>query len=198
MVAAAPCAPATLTRPAHSDAGQHEAQPSEGANPHVSWRHMEHPSTVVDWGRPDIDTLAYRRHDEMLQRKRPLPRCRPRRRATLAGRNWSRLAKAANRRNRRNSRRGEMAEWSMAVVLKTTEPETVPGVRIPLSPPAFARPPGELLRQASESSGAKSVSPERAARRRTRLAHARRERARIPFSQSPASCSSPRRALAWR
>ena len=32
---------------------------------------------------------------------------------------------------------GEMAEWSMAVVLKTTEPERVPGVRIPLSPPAF-------------------------------------------------------------
>ena len=31
-----------------------------------------------------------------------------------------------------------MAEWSMAVVLKTTEPETVPGVRIPLSPPTFA------------------------------------------------------------
>jgi hypothetical protein len=30
-----------------------------------------------------------------------------------------------------------MAEWSMAVVLKTTEPERVPGVRIPLSPPAF-------------------------------------------------------------
>ena len=28
-----------------------------------------------------------------------------------------------------------MAEWSMAVVLKTTEPETVPGVRIPLPPP---------------------------------------------------------------
>ena len=36
-------------------------------------------------------------------------------------------------------KRGEMAEWSMAVVLKTTEPETVPGVRIPLSPPTFAR-----------------------------------------------------------
>ncbi len=34
---------------------------------------------------------------------------------------------------------GEMAEWSMAVVLKTTEPERVPGVRIPLSPPTFAR-----------------------------------------------------------
>ena len=30
---------------------------------------------------------------------------------------------------------GEMAEWSMAVVLKTTEPGRVPGVRIPLSPP---------------------------------------------------------------
>src|ERR1700736_281323 len=28
-----------------------------------------------------------------------------------------------------------MAEWSMAVVLKTTEPATVPGVRIPLPPP---------------------------------------------------------------
>ena len=27
----------------------------------------------------------------------------------------------------------------MAVVLKTTEPETVPGVRIPLSPPTFSR-----------------------------------------------------------
>ena len=27
----------------------------------------------------------------------------------------------------------------MAVVLKTTEPEKVPGVRIPLSPPAFAQ-----------------------------------------------------------
>jgi hypothetical protein len=32
------------------------------------------------------------------------------------------------------NRRGEMGEWSMAVVLKTTEPETVPGVRIPLPP----------------------------------------------------------------
>src|SRR5262245_60944579 len=31
-----------------------------------------------------------------------------------------------------------MAEWSMAVVLKTTVPETVPGVRIPLPPPSFA------------------------------------------------------------
>ena len=32
-----------------------------------------------------------------------------------------------------------MAEWSMAVVLKTTVPETAPGVRIPLPPPPFAR-----------------------------------------------------------
>jgi hypothetical protein len=31
--------------------------------------------------------------------------------------------------------RGGMAEWSMAVVLKTIEPATVPGVRIPLPPP---------------------------------------------------------------
>ena len=30
---------------------------------------------------------------------------------------------------------GGMAEWSMAVVLKTTAPGTVPGVRIPLPPP---------------------------------------------------------------
>ncbi len=29
-----------------------------------------------------------------------------------------------------------MAEWSMAAVLKTAVPERVPGVRIPLSPPA--------------------------------------------------------------
>ena len=34
---------------------------------------------------------------------------------------------------RARHKRGEMAEWSMAVVLKTTEPETVPGDRIPLS-----------------------------------------------------------------
>jgi hypothetical protein len=34
---------------------------------------------------------------------------------------------------------GGMAEWSMAVVLKTTEPATVPGVRIPLPPPMFSK-----------------------------------------------------------
>ena len=36
---------------------------------------------------------------------------------------------------RRDFRRGGMAEWSMAVVLKTTEPVRVPGDRIPLPPP---------------------------------------------------------------
>ena len=30
---------------------------------------------------------------------------------------------------------GRMAEWSNAAVLKTAEPETAPGVRIPLLPP---------------------------------------------------------------
>src|SRR5439155_12636668 len=33
---------------------------------------------------------------------------------------------------------GGMAEWSMAVVLKTTVGETPPGVRIPLPPPNVA------------------------------------------------------------
>jgi hypothetical protein len=32
---------------------------------------------------------------------------------------------------------GEVAEWSIAAVLKTVEPVTVPGVRIPPSPPTF-------------------------------------------------------------
>jgi hypothetical protein len=55
------------------------------------------------------------------------------------------MKQAAKRTDRRKShffsafrdfvRRGGMAEWSMAVVLKTTAPETVPGVRIPLPPP---------------------------------------------------------------
>ena len=35
----------------------------------------------------------------------------------------------------RISERGEMAEWLKAAVLKTAERGTVPGVRIPLSPP---------------------------------------------------------------
>ncbi len=33
---------------------------------------------------------------------------------------------------------GRMAEWSNAAVLKTAEPETVPGVRIPLLPPYYS------------------------------------------------------------
>ena len=39
-----------------------------------------------------------------------------------------------------------MAEWSNAAVLKTAEPETVPGVRIPLLPPFHQRlqPPQKL------------------------------------------------------
>src|SRR5262249_38149400 len=67
--------------------------------------------------------------------------------------NWSQSgkmsqngAKAQLRRKSRGSRvwcdfvrRGGMAEWSMAVVLKTTVRETVPGVRIPLPPPAQAQ-----------------------------------------------------------
>ena len=32
---------------------------------------------------------------------------------------------------------GRMAEWSNAAVLKTAEPVTVPGVRIPLLPPLY-------------------------------------------------------------
>jgi hypothetical protein len=34
-------------------------------------------------------------------------------------------------------RNGEVAEWSNAAVLKTVERESVPGVRIPVSPPLF-------------------------------------------------------------
>jgi hypothetical protein len=32
---------------------------------------------------------------------------------------------------------GRVAEWSNAAVLKTAEPETVPGVRIPPLPPSI-------------------------------------------------------------
>ena len=38
----------------------------------------------------------------------------------------------------RERQRGEMAEWFKAAVLKTAVLETVPGVRIPLSPPPVA------------------------------------------------------------
>src|SRR5258706_14607276 len=61
---------------------------------------------------------------------------------------------------------GEMAEWSMAVVLKTTEPETVPGVRIPLSPPfAHACRLARELRAAGRAKGVHRSS--RSERRRT-------------------------------
>src|SRR4051812_20443139 len=58
------------------------------------------------------------------QRDSPTDQSRSRIRATPEQAQCCTLAKA-----------GGMAEWSMAVVLKTTEPETVPGVRIPLPPP---------------------------------------------------------------
>jgi hypothetical protein len=48
------------------------------------------------------------------------------------------VASQAGCRGPRRSINGEVAEWSMAVVLKTTVPGRVPGVRIPPSPPAFA------------------------------------------------------------
>ncbi len=50
-------------------------------------------------------------------------------------------------RNLATVRRGGMAEWSMAVVLKTTVPERVPGVRIPLPPPQVT----DLLRNMARS-----------------------------------------------
>ena len=49
---------------------------------------------------------------------------------------WT-IGKLVNARMLRQFQRGGMAEWSMAVVLKTTAPETVPGVRIPLPPPDY-------------------------------------------------------------
>src|SRR5262249_14378626 len=50
----------------------------------------------------------------------------------------SALACREVQRVRARFRRGGMAEWSMAVVLKTTVPGRVPGVRIPLPPPTLA------------------------------------------------------------
>ena len=40
---------------------------------------------------------------------------------------------------------GEVAEWSIAAVLKTAEPARVPGVRIPLSPPKKQMRPEGLI-----------------------------------------------------
>src|SRR5687767_11746821 len=49
---------------------------------------------------------------------------------------------------------GEVAEWSIAAVLKTVEPSRAPGVRIPSSPPlgsAFGSNPFLLLSWAGEA-----------------------------------------------
>ena len=89
-----------------------------------------------------------------------------------------------------------MAERSMAVVLKTTEPETVPGVRIPLSPPAFAHDPRELRRPGShelarqgcertdraegEGIAAEGFEPSRNERRRRKLRDALEDRGAQP------------------
>ena len=48
---------------------------------------------------------------------------------------WAAWRRSTRKLSAANRPCGEVAEWSMAVVLKTTEPETVPGVRIPPSPP---------------------------------------------------------------
>jgi hypothetical protein len=56
----------------------------------------------------------------------------------------------------------------MAVVLKTTEPETVPGVRIPLPPPsAYARMSWETSYGAMALTDGDEIAPKRGARRRT-------------------------------
>jgi hypothetical protein len=48
-----------------------------------------------------------------------------------------------------NRSNGEMAERSMAAVLKTAVPGRVPGVRIPLSPPDFVAAVFRLLATAA-------------------------------------------------
>jgi hypothetical protein len=65
---------------------------------------------------------------------------------------------------------GGMAEWSMAVVLKTTVRETVPGVRIPLPPPTYTR---ATVRVRAEDIGNRSFLVERG-HERLSSAHPRR------------------------
>jgi hypothetical protein len=65
----------------------------------------------------------------------------------------------------------------MAVVLKTTEPETVPGVRIPPSPPAFAALFGRLRLgkpepRLSTCEGCRAASTRSVRRRTTELSAA--------------------------
>lgn len=74
----------------------------------------------------------------------------------------------------RSPHRGGMAEWSMAVVLKTTVPGRVPGVRIPLPPPSFARLSGELrmaslapFRRASNGKPCESIQTAKGSRSRS-------------------------------
>ena len=52
---------------------------------------------------------------------------------------------------------GRMAEWSNAAVLKTAEPETAPGVRIPLLPPLITFEATESLVSSSHLSSPASV-----------------------------------------
>src|SRR5207247_3306273 len=76
---------------------------------------------------------------------------------------------------RLESRRGGMAEWSMAVVLKTTVPGRVPGVRIPLPPPNV---------NAWETAKRQAPDGDRR-RRRRRLIAGPRCRARFPSHCTP-------------
>jgi hypothetical protein len=92
-------------------------------------------------------------------------RARRRRSAPLC---YRQFGGAGARRSRLRIECGGMAEWSMAVVLKTTEPGRVPGVRIPLPPPSFA-----LARTADGA----VFRPARGSRR---------DSARIPLTWQPA------------
>src|SRR4029450_10544231 len=59
---------------------------------------------------------------------------------------------------------GGMAEWSMAVVLKTTVAERLPGIRIPLPPLTRAPPSKRELRRDGSAPARDEISPERPAR----------------------------------
>ena len=82
--------------------------------------------------------------------------------------------------------RGEVAEWFKAAVLKTVEAERLPGVRIPSSPPDFAR-----------AAARASSAPGLTARPRKRSVVALRKscraeaRAACEGGQYPATCPLP-------
>ena len=95
-----------------------------------------------------------------------------------------------------------MAERSMAVVLKTTEPETVPGVRIPLSPPfdsPSVLPGGTAEGSLSTANHTQGECPERAERvegqpnrsRSERPHHPKFESTRGEIREGPLKASSP-------